>query len=307
MQRLTLSTPSQSVTPYSSLKFSSLVVLFKITLGIIFIIGSVQAQQASDTVAPEFGSQAAYSSLNKTASAKEFIAVTAHPLATQAAFAILDQGGSAVDAMVAVQTVLGLVEPQSSGLGGGAFVLYYDAKHHTLHTFDGRETAPLKASEDVFMADATTPMQFFDAVVGGRSVGTPGTVKLLWEMHKQYGKQAWADLLSPGIELADKGFTVSPRMAESVARDKSRLTHDPEAAAYFYPEGKALQAGDGLKNPAYAATLQALAKHGGNYFYQSSISQAIIDKVQNSANKGFLTQEDFDAYKVIERDARCMM
>jgi gamma-glutamyltranspeptidase/glutathione hydrolase len=277
-----------------------------------FAVSGIQAQQASDSVAPEFGTKIYTAPLtsndtqSKTALAKDFIAVTAHPLATQTAFDVLEKGGSAVDAMVAVQTILGLVEPQSSGLGGGAFVLYYDAKQKKLRAFDGRETAPLKASPELFMSDKTTPMQFFEAVVGGRSVGTPGTVKLLWEMHQRFGKQTWAKLLEPATQLAKNGFSVSERMAASVARDKGRLDIDPEAAAYFYPEGKAIQEGSLLKNHAYADTLESLAKKGGASFYHSDISKAIINKVHTSSNKGFLAQADFDAYKVIERDASCM-
>lgn len=267
-----------------------------------------QAQQVSDSVAPEFSTQGNESNFldSKSAIAHEFIAVTAHPLATQAAFEILENGGSAVDAMVAVQTVLGLVEPQSSGLGGGAFALYYDAKQKKLTSFDGRETAPLKASSELFMSDETTPMQFFDAVVGGRSVGTPGTVKLLWEMHQRFGKQAWANLLKPASLLAINGFKVSERMASSVKRDKSRLSLDSDAAAYFYPKGEALEEGSLLKNQAYAETLDFLAKKGGDSFYHSDISKAIIDKVQQASNIGNLSQADFDAYKVIERDTTCM-
>mgnify|MGYP003665533296 FL=1 len=278
-------------------------VVISISLGF-----NVQAEQASDSVAPEFSTNPTIvpSNTSKTVLANKFIAVTAHPLATQAAFDVLENGGSAVDAMVAVQTVLGLVEPQSSGLGGGAFVLYYDAKQKKLSTFDARETAPLKASPELFMSDDTTPMQFFEAVVGGRSVGTPGTVKLLWEMHKLYGKDSWAELLVPAMKLATDGFSVSQRMAVSIARDQGRLDLDSEAAAYFYPKGQALQAGSLLKNKAYAQTLQALSKQGGDHFYQSDISKAIINKVQHSTNKGYLSQEDFHAYKLIQRDAVCM-
>lgn len=276
-----------------------------LTLLTVTTIPSTYAQQLSDSVAPELSTKLEASS-SKRAFSKEFIAVTAHPLATQAAFDILEKGGSAVDAMVAVQTVLGLVEPQSSGLGGGAFALYYDAKEKKLRTFDGRETAPLDASPELFMADDTTAMQFFEAVVGGRSVGTPATVKLLWDLHKRFGKQPWSDLLNPAIELSEKGFIVSERMAESIARDKGRLDLDPEAAAYFYPNNEAVEEGSLLINTAYAETLRALAKNGGDYFYQPDISKAIIDKVQHSPNKGFLSQKDFDAYKVIEREASCM-
>ncbi len=265
------------------------------------------AQQLSDIHAPEFSSHIqTTTNASKTAFAKEFIAVTAHPLATEAAYEILKNDGSAVDAMVAVQTVLGLVEPQSSGLGGGAFALYYDAKKKSLTTFDGRETAPLQASPSLFMSDETKPMQFFEAVVGGRSVGTPGTVKLLWEMHTRYGKHSWSELLKPAIKLATNGFEVSERMANSVARDKGRLNIDPSAAAYFYPEGEAIEEGSLLKNKDYAETLLTLAQNGGEHFYHSDFSQAIIKKIQSADNPGFLSQKDFDTYNIIEREASCM-
>lgn len=267
---------------------------------------ALNAEQASDSVAPEMGhGHVNFNKPGSTAYASEFIAVTAHPLASQATYDILNKGGSAVDAMVTAQTLLGLVEPQSSGLGGGAFSLFYDAKQKILKTFDGRETAPLASSEELFMSDETTPMQFFDAVVGGRSVGTPGTVKLLWEMHKQYGVLPWKDLLHPAIELAKQGFEVTPRLAASVARDQSRLALDAETSAYFLPNGKPIQSGDILKNTHYAETLSKLAEHGGDYFYNSDISKAIIQKVSNAHKKGLLSQADFDAYKVIEREPVC--
>lgn len=266
------------------------------------------AQQASDSVAPEFGFEEKSSSYNHHEPAfiaKEYMAVTAHPLATKSAIEILKAGGTVIDAMVAVQTVLGLVEPQSSGLGGGAFALYYDAKTKKLHSFDGRETAPFTATPDLFMSDQTTPMQFFEAVVGGRSVGTPGTVKLLWELHKKYGNQKWAELLKPAIELAETGFHVTPRLAASVKKDQSRLVSDNDTAAYFLPNGSPIETGYLLKNSDYAQTLQSLAKHGGDYFYDSEISKAIVKKINDSKNKGFLSQKDFNRYKIIERPASC--
>lgn len=278
---------------------------------IIFLLifsftNSLFAQQESDTVAPEMGhGQASNHGPATSHYASEFIAVTAHPLATQATYNILAKGGSSVDAMVTAQTVLGLVEPQSSGLGGGAFTLFYDANKQSLKSYDGRETAPLLSSEQLFMSDETTPMQFFDAVVGGKSVGTPGTVKLLWEMHKEHGVLPWKELLKPAIELAKKGFEVSPRLAASVARDQNRLKLDEDTAAYFLPKGRPIKEGDNLKNPIYAQTLTQLAKHGGDYFYNSDISKAIVDKVVSSSKKGLLSQADFNAYKVIERDPVC--
>lgn len=270
------------------------------------------AEQLSDQISPE--SSHVNAALQKTereepapspAIAKKFIVVSAHPLATQAGYQILEQGGSAIDAMVTVQTVLGLVEPQSSGLGGGSFALYYHAATDQLYSFDGRETAPLSAPTDLFMADDVNPMDFFEAVIGGRSVGTPGTVKLLSELHQRFGTLNWAKLLQPAIEHAKTGFTVSPRLAYLIERDTSRLSQIPSTAAYFLPNGKALKAGDILKNSDYAHTLTLLAKHGGDYFYRSDISQAIIDAVLSSKNTGFLKQADFDQYRIITRPNHC--
>ncbi|WP_197469650.1 gamma-glutamyltransferase, partial [Oleiphilus sp. HI0117] len=190
----------------------------------------LHCQQVSDLFAPEQGQAdnkqlktqtiRPASDLIKSRYAKEFMVVSAHPEASKAAYKVLEQGGNAIDAMVTVQTVLGLVEPQSSGLGGGAFLVYYDSQNNKLTTFDGRETAPLDAHSELFLKEDAQPMAFFDAVVGGRSVGTPGTVKLLAEVHKKYGKKKWLSLLSPAIQLAGNGFNVGPRLANAVKRDE---------------------------------------------------------------------------------------
>ncbi|MFT7186192.1 MAG: gamma-glutamyltranspeptidase/glutathione hydrolase [Pseudohongiellaceae bacterium] len=262
----------------------------------------ILAQQVTDLIAPEAGT----SKQDKTSvKAQNYIAVTAHPLATQAAYDVLKQGGNAIDAMVTAQTVLGLVEPQSSGLGGGAFLVYYDAKSKRLTTFDGRETAPAKAPIDLFMADDQTPLDFFDAVVGGRSVGTPGTVKLLWNIHQKYGHLDWKKLLTPATSLANHGFEVSARLANAIKNDRTRLTSDATTASYFLPEGKALEAAQTLKNQAYADTLSLLAIKGGDYFYSADYSETITKKVQQSSNPGYLSTQDFEQYKVIERTPTC--
>jgi gamma-glutamyltranspeptidase / glutathione hydrolase len=270
--------------------------------------GTASAQQLTDSYAPESGSHgfvAQDSAMQQAKIAKEFIAVTAHPLATEAAYAVLSSGGNAIDAMVTVQTVLGLVEPQSSGLGGGAFLLYYDAEKDTLSSFDGRETAPTSSSDTLFLNEKMQPMKFFDAVVGGRSVGTPGTVKLLSEVHKRYGSIDWKKLLAPGIEMASQGFTVTPRLAASVSRDRNFLLANPSTADYFFPKGKAISSGQTLTNPEYADTLVSLSKHGGEHFYNSDISQAIVSAVSKHSNPGFLSQADFEKYRIIERPAVC--
>ncbi|MCC7060910.1 MAG: gamma-glutamyltransferase, partial [Burkholderiaceae bacterium] len=187
--------------------------------------------------------------------------VAAHPLAADAGAAMLARGGSAVDAAIAAQLVLGLVEPQSSGLGGGGFMLVHDARRGRPIAYDGRETAPLAARPDRFLDANGEPLRFVDAVVGGRSVGVPGLVALLEHAHRRHGRLAWPTLFEPAIALAERGFAVSPRLATLLAKE----THlrQPRAAAYFRKDGDApLVAGTLLRNPAYARTLRAIAQQG---------------------------------------------
>lgn len=266
-------------------------------------LSSVSAEQITDQFAPESGETKIH---KKAVDAKEYMVVAAHPLASKAGMEILEQGGNATDAMVAVQTVLGLVEPQSSGLGGGAFLLYFDAKQNQLTTFDARETSPIQAPVNLFMVDDDTPMNFLDAVVGGRSVGTPATPKLLWERHKSSGQLSWSAVLQPAIRIAEEGFTVTERLASSIKKDKENLKKDATAKAYFFPNGKALATGDLLKNPEYAKTLRTLAKKGGDHFYSKAFSQKIVDKVHQATNSGYLTFWDFNSYNIKERTPECL-
>ncbi|WP_114764980.1 gamma-glutamyltransferase [Vibrio rhodolitus] len=262
------------------------------------------AADVADSVAPELTSQI---NAKQSVTAKEFVVAAAHPLAVEAGYQVLKSGGSAADALVTVQTVLGLVEPQSSGLGGGAFLVYYNAERQQLTTYDGRETAPLAARPELFQDENGEPLKFFDAVVGGRSVGTPGTVKLLADIHRQYGEQQWASLLKPAIDLARDGFEVSERLASSIARDNERLSRYPDTKRYFFTEsGQPLQQGSLLKNAEYAQTLELLAKEGEQAFYRGKIAQDIVSKVQGiTDNPGSLAVEDFATYKVIEREPVC--
>lgn len=261
------------------------------------------AEQVTDAIAPE-----ATSAVQATSEvmAAHYIVAAAHPLASKAGYRVLQQGGSAIDAMVAVQTVLGLVEPQSSGLGGGAFLVYYDAESGKLTTFDGRETAPLAVTPELFLKD-DQPLKFYDAVVGGRSVGTPGTVKLLGDTHAKFGKLAWSDLLAPAAELARKGFTVSERLASSIAKDRDRLYRYPTTRAYFFnADGSPLQTGQTLKNEAYAATLDTLATKGADAFYVGSIAEDIVATVTGAeGNPGVLALQDFSVYRIKERAPVC--
>jgi len=230
----------------------------------------------------------------------------ANPLAVEAGAEILAQGGSAADAMVAVQTVLGLVEPQSSGLGGGAFLLWYDAGTGELTTLDGRETAPLAATPQLFQTPEGEPLAFYDAVVGGRSVGTPGTPMLMEEAHRRWGRIAWPDLFDAGIGLAEGGFQVSPRLAELVASDEDRLRRHPATEAYFFPAGVPVAAGTELVNPAYADTLRQIARDGSRAFYTGAIAEDIVAAVRGAEdNPGLLSTVDLALYRVKERAPVC--
>lgn len=273
---------------------------------------AVYSQQQSDLLEPESATQAlALPTANaspvqvKQLSAKKHMIVTANPYASNAGLKILQDGGNAADAMVIVQTILGLVEPQSSGLGGGAFALYFDSESENITAYDGRETAPLKASSDLFLQEDQRPMAFFDAVVGGRSVGTPGTVAILSHIHKKHGSKPWRELLQPAIELAEQGFVVSPRLAGAIEKDRSRLISDTEAHDYFLPDGEPLKAGVVVKNQAYANALKQIATEGADAFYQGKVAKDIVTKVQSANNPGSLSVNDFTNYKVIERKPVC--
>ncbi|WMN87254.1 gamma-glutamyltransferase [Vibrio parahaemolyticus] len=263
------------------------------------------ANQATDAIAPEQSTGVEQKQLKK---AKNYMVTAANPIATQAGADVIEQGGNAIDAMVAVQLMLGLVEPQSSGIGGGAFLVYWDNDKQNLTTFDGRETAPLAATPQLFLDDNGQPLQFYDAVVGGRSVGTPGTVKLLWDTHQKYGKLEWKKIIQPIIKLAEQGFSISPRLANLIEGDSERLSRFPATKAYFFnPDGSPKTAGTTLKNPQYAQTLTAIAAKGAMAFYQGDIAQDIIDTVQNApGNPGVLALSDFDAYQIKQREPVCV-
>lgn len=270
-----------------------------------FVSSPLWAQQATDAVAPEAG---AHSTTDRSAVKSEnWMISAANPLAAQAGADVLRRGGNATDAMVAVQAMLGLVEPQSSGLGGGAFLVYYDARTHKLTTLDGRETAPMAATPTLFQTKGGKPLKFYDAVVGGRSVGTPGTPRLMETAHEKWGQLDWSSLLEPAIDRAEKGFLVSPRLAGELAEDGDRLKRDPDAKAYFFDKsGSPLKAGTLLKNPQYANSLRTLAQGGADAFYTGPIAQAIVDKVHGASwNPGVLSLADLANYQVKERNPVC--
>ncbi|HEY0885596.1 MAG TPA: gamma-glutamyltransferase family protein [Ramlibacter sp.] len=235
---------------------------------------------------------------------KKFAVAAANPLAADAGLRMLKAGGSAVDAAIAVQMVLTLVEPQSSGIGGGAFLLHHDGR--TVEAFDGRETAPAAADEKLFLDRAGKPLSFDDAVAGGRSVGVPGVVRMLELAHRQHGRLPWARLFEPAIELAEQGFRIGPRLHALLAADP-HLKRDPAARAYFYQwHGRPRPVGTTLRNPELAAVLRRIAAEGSNALHQGDIAGAIVAKVrEHPANPGRMTLADLAGYRPRKREPIC--
>lgn len=231
----------------------------------------------------------------------------ANPLAAEAGMAMLRRGGSAVDAAIATALVLGLVEPQSSGIGGGAFLLHYDAEGRDVAAYDGRESAPGRAGEDLFLKADGEPMAFWDAVIGGRSVGAPGLLRMLELAHRDHGTLPWATLFQPAIRLAEDGFAVSPRLHGLIANDKY-LKRYPATAAYFHDAaGNPLAVGSLLQNQAYADTLKAVAQGGADAFYKGPIAAAIVAQVRSAVdNPGLLSTVDLRYYRAKQRAPVCL-
>ncbi len=238
---------------------------------------------------------------------QDFMIVAANPYASKAGYNILAKGGSAIDAAIAVQLVLTLVEPQSSGIGGGAFLLHWDKNNHKLSTFNGRETAPSAVSADMFLDDNKQAIPWIKAVVGGCSVGVPGVLKALKQAHELHGKLPWASLFTDAITLAEQGFIVSPRLAKLVA-----MKFNPGVAAlapakdYFFPQGKAIKAGQLLVNKPLAKVYRSLAQQGIEVFYQGWLAKKIVQAVQNSAvAPGYLSLKDLAQYQAQQLPAVC--
>lgn len=251
--------------------------------------------------------------------AKSYMVVTANPLATKAGCDVLRAGGSAADAAVAVQMVLGLVEPQSSGIGGGAFVVHYDAASKTVQTYDGRETAPAAANENYlrWVSDSQQTAPLPNARRSGRAIGTPGTVRVLEMLHKDHGSQPWAGLFNPGVKLATDGFAISGRMADAIAGARADLLQDPDAVAYFLnPDLTPRGLGTTIKNPDYAATLKTIASQGAGAFYTGPIAQDIVEEIQRAQpgpdatvtalTPGLTTLADMSGYVAKKRDPVCI-
>ena len=235
---------------------------------------------------------------------------TANPLATQAGCEVLRDGGTAADALIAAQAVLGLVEPQSSGLGGGGFLLYYDATAGSVQAYDGREAAPAAATENYLRwisdTDRTKPKP--DARASGRSIGVPGIVRLMQDIHAEHGKTGWRDLFDPAVTLADDGFDISPRLAGAIADSAEHLKADPQAAEYFLnSDGGPKTEGTRLTNPAYAKTLGGIASDPQS-FYTGAVADAIVAAAADTSGgrtPSQMTAEDLAGYTVKKREALC--
>ena len=280
-----------------------LMTLPKFALGLLFAAAPVIPLLAQDALqaAPE-----AASGYHEKAGwpARKYMVAAANPLAVDAGYQMLRRGGSAIDAAIATQMMLTLVEPQSSGIGGGAFMVHYDGRH--TQAFDGRETAPGKATEHLFERPDGSPMSRTEGIVGGRSVGAPGVLRMLELAHRQHGKLPWKDLFEPAIRMAENGFKVSPRMNKMLAGETA-LIKDPDAAAYFYdPSGKPWPVGHLLKNPALARTLREIAVGGADVFYTGRIARDIAAKVaSHPTNPGLLSSTDIANYRAKVRTPVC--
>jgi gamma-glutamyltranspeptidase/glutathione hydrolase len=275
-------------------------------LAVVLTLVACKAPPTSTTApalptAPEIAS--GYRTDLQTRHADRHMAAAANPLAAEAGREMLRRGGSAIDAAIAMQAVLTLVEPQSSGIGGGAFIVLWDGK--AVRTYDGRETAPAGATEKLFIQADGTPMPFTAAQIGGRSVGTPGVLRALELAHRQHGRLKWATLFEPAIKLAEQGFRISPRLHSMIAADAA-LPHSPDMAAYFLnADGSPKAVGTLLKNPALAGILTRIAHEGPSALYEGPVAAEIVAKVQGHGNPGSLTLSDLKGYAARERAPLC--
>ena len=237
--------------------------------------------------------------------AREIFVTAANPLAAEAGMNVLRRGGSAVDAAIAVQAMLSLVEPQSSGIGGGAFMTYYDGATHRVTVYDGRETAPAGATPDMFLDEAGQPLPFARAVLSGRATGVPGAVGMLAYAHRAHGRLRWSSLFSDAERTAREGFTISPRLGRMIASNNPE-NGAPDVLAYFAEgDGTLLDTGDTLRNPAYAAFLHRLAAEGPDALYRGATAQRIVARLHEGELPGSMTLADLAGYRPVERAALC--
>lgn len=275
---------------------------------LLFIFISIISTELAEAQQPEDREpEAATGRTEKQAfSSDKFMAVAANPYASWAGKNILVKGGNAIDAAIAIQAMLTLVEPQSSGIGGGAFILYWDNKKKKLHTFDGREMAPNAVTPEFFM-NGKRPMSWIDAVVGGKSVGVPGVLKALEMAHKEFGVLPWNTLFNDAIDKSVEGFKVSDRLAKLLAANiHPGLKQFRASSVYFYPDGQPLVAGMLRKNSALARTLMSISEGGADVFYNGTLANKIAKAVQfTTINPGVLTEEDMADYVAIKRAPVC--
>jgi gamma-glutamyltranspeptidase / glutathione hydrolase len=236
---------------------------------------------------------------------QKYMVVAANPIAATVGSRILERGGTAIDAAIAVQLVLGLVEPNASGIGGGGFLVYYDAKKKQIRTYDGRETAPAAARSNRFLDKDGKPLAFYDAVIGGKSVGVPGTMRMLEKVHKAHGKLPWWYLFQPAIRLARKGFPIAPRLHAVLGKEIYLKRQEPARSYFYRADGTPKPVGTILTNPAYAQTLRKISLSGANAFYQGEIAQAIVTTVKKAKVSGDITLQDLATYRAIERSPVC--
>ena len=262
-------------------------ILALIMLGGCALIGKPSAEQAAET------------------HGGRWFATAANPLAVDAAASVLERGGSAVDAAIAAQAVLTLVEPQSSGLAGGAFMLRYDPRTRLVETYDGRETAPASAHPDRFLDGLGQPLGGGAAVISGLSIGVPGVVRMLGLAHEEHGSIAFADLLAPALRLAEDGFKVSPRLNHMIGSARGLKEQEAARRYFFDGAGNPHPVGHVLKNPDYARTLRILIEKGPDGFYKGEIPAAIIATVNGDPRPGGMTLEDFKSYRAVKRDPVC--
>ena len=279
------------------------ITLLALALVLATLLGPATHLGAQTAAQPEFPS--GWTPKTTQFASRDMVAA-ANPLAVEAGVTILRRGGSALDAAIAVQMMLTLVEPQSSGIGGGAFLLHYDGKGKKLVGYDGRETAPAAATPDQFMK-LGKPLAFMDAVTGGLSVGTPGVISMMAMAHAKHGTLPWAALFEPAIELAEKGFPISPRLYTGLSVTAQRLCREKAVAAhYLKPDCTPKDEGSLLRNPELAATLRAIAKDGAKAFYSGPIAEAIVNAVRSHpTNPGRLTLQDLASYMPKVREPIC--
>ena len=281
-------------------KFALSTCLLPLTLSATLLPGIIGKAQSPPP--PEAGSGRVEREAVRT---NKYVVVAANPLASAAGRDVLRRGGSAIDAAIAVQMVLTLVEPQSSGIGGGAFLVYYDAKTKKLVTYDGRETAPAAAKPDRFLDANGKPLQFYDAVVGGKSVGVPGVLRMLELAHKKYGKLPWSQLFQGAIQLSEQGFPLSPRLYTLLSKDLYLSRNEPAKSYFYQPDGTPKPIGTRLVNQPLAEVLRQIAKGGANAFYQGNIAKDVVATVRQAAVPGDLTTTDLVQYQAKLREPVC--